>query len=169
MECNKIRRRVNCYFVRSIQAATATNPPSYGGFGSSHYKGLVMSDGPMQTQVRVLAHELGHILNLAGKRTGETDGLRFAAHSDDDPEFNSDVHQRRHDLWSRRRLMYYMTGLMASDRTDPAQGRYSFDGQDVGYGSDKVGHMITIKNLCNDDTDDEYTDARRAAPRLFRS
>jgi len=68
-------------------------------------------------------------------------------------------------LWSRRRLMYYMVGLQADERTG-AGGRYSFAGTDVGYGEGRSGHMITIKNLTGDPTDNEYTDARNKARTL---
>jgi hypothetical protein len=58
--------------------------------------------------------------------------------------------------------MYYMVGLQAAERTG-AGGRYKFAGTNVGYGNGRSGHMITIKNLVNDATDNEYTDARNAS------
>jgi hypothetical protein len=125
---------------------------------------LVVSDttSDIETQAHTLAHELGHILNLAAM--GHT--VSEDAHSDDDPQWNTTVPRRRHDLWTRRRLMYYMVGLNAADRTGPG-GRYAFDGRDAGYGNGRSGHMITIKNLTQDATDNEYTDARNRQATLF--
>lgn len=170
MGTNTVANRLNIYFVRSIQAAH-TGPgaaPNYIGFGSSASRGLVMSDniGDLETTAHTLAHELGHILTLAG--SGHT--VPQDAHSDDDPQWNADVRRRRHDLWSRRRLMYYMVGLQADERTGTGgtgiNGRYRFDGTDAGYGNGRSGHMITIKSLTQDNTDDEYTDARTRAATL---
>jgi len=162
MATNKVNNRLNIYFVRSIQAA---NPgggagPNYVGFGSAHHKGLVVSDniGDLETEAHTVSHELGHILTLAAM--GHTN--QYDAHSDDDPQWDATIANRRHDLWSRRRLMYYMVGLQAAERTG-AGGRYDFDGIDVGYGNGRSGHMLTIKNLANDSTDNEYTDARNQA------
>jgi hypothetical protein len=165
MGTNYVNNRINIYFVRAIQAA---NPgggaaPNYIGFGSSHHRGLVIADniGNVETTAHTISHELGHVLTLAG--SGHTDP--HDSHSDDDPQWNATVTRRRHDIWSRRRLMYYMVGLRASDRTG-AGGRYSFDANDVGYGAGRTGHMITIKNLTQDPTDNEYTDARNRARTL---
>jgi len=164
MATNRQARRLNIHFVRQIRTASADGSPFYIGFGSSAERGLVVSDtaDDLETQAHTLAHELGHILNLAGlQHTVDND-----AHSDDDPQWNEIVTRRRHDLWTRRRLMYYMVGLSAADRTGPG-GRYAFDGQDVGHGAGRSGHMITIKNLTNDHTDNEYTDARNRQATLF--
>jgi hypothetical protein len=62
--------------------------------------------------------------------------------------------------------MYYMGGLEAADRTGPG-GRYAFDGINAGYGDGVRGRMITIKNLTQDPTDSEYTDARNRQATLF--
>jgi len=166
MNTNRVNDRINIYFVREIQAAhTGPGPaPSYVGFGSSHHRGLVVSDslrGDLESDAHTMSHELGHILRLAA--IGHTDP--HDSHSDDDPQWNSTVARRRHDLWSRRRLMYYMVGLQAAERTG-AGGRYAFDGTDVGYGAGRSGHMITIKSLNQDPTDNEYTDARNTARTL---
>jgi hypothetical protein len=164
METNKVNRRLNIHFVRQIRAASANGQPFYIGFGSSSEKGLVVSDttSDLETQAHTLAHELGHILNLSGvQHTVPED-----AHSDDDPQWTAKVANRRHDLYTRRRLMYYMVGLNARDRTGTG-GRYAFDGRDVGYGNGRSGHMITIKHLNQDKTDNEYTDARNQQATLF--
>jgi hypothetical protein len=166
MNTNYVNNRVNIYFVRSIQSppdpVTGVSP-NYIGFGSSHHRGMVMSDniGDLETTAHTLSHELGHILTLAA--SGHTNA--FDSHSDDDPQWNATVTQRRHDLWTRRRLMYYMVGLSAADRTG-AGGRYTFDGTNVGHGNGRSGHMITIKSLVQDPTDNEYTDARVQARTL---
>jgi len=164
MATDRVDRRLNIHFVRQIRTASANGEPSYIGFGSSAEKGLAVSDTDtdLETQAHTLSHELGHILNLSG--VGHS--VREDAHSDDDPQWNTSVPARRHDLWTRRRLMYYMVGLDAADRTGPG-GRYSFDGTDAGYGEGRSGHMITIKNLTQDATDNEYTDARNRQATLF--
>jgi len=162
MATNKVNNRLNIYFVRGIQAASPGGGPgpNYVGFGSAYHKGLVISDniGDLETEAHTLSHELGHILTLAAM--GHTN--QYDSHSDDDPQWNATIANRRHDLWSRRRLMYYMVGLQAAERTG-AGGRYAFDGIDVGHGNGRSGHLLTIKNLTNDSTDNEYTDARNQA------
>lgn len=62
--------------------------------------------------------------------------------------------------------MYYMVGLNSDDRVGTG-GRYTFAGTDAGYGPGRSGHMITIKNLTQDATDNEYTDARNQQATLF--
>jgi hypothetical protein len=164
MATNRVDDRLNIHFVRQIRTASPNGQPFYIGFGSSSERGLVVSDttSDMETQAHTLAHELGHIMTLAAM--GHT--VSEDAHSDDDPQWNATVPRRRHDLWTRRRLMYYMVGLNAADRTGPG-GRYAFDGRDVGHGVGRSGHMITIKNLTQDATDNEYTDARNRQATLF--
>jgi len=164
MATDRVDRRLNIHFVHQIRTASADGKPFYIGFGSSAEKGLVVSDttSDLETQAHTLAHELGHILNLSG--VGHS--VPEDAHSDDDPQWNTSVPARRHDLWTRRRLMYYMVGLDAADRTG-AGGRYAFDGMDAGYGAGRSGHLITIKNLTQDATNNEYTDARNRQANLF--
>jgi len=164
MATNRVNRRLNIHFVRQIRTATASGAPFYIGFGSSAEKGLVVSDttSDQETQAHTISHELGHILNLAGIGHSVSED----AHSDDDPQWNTSVPARRHDLWTRRRLMYYMVGLNTDDRIGTG-GRYTFAGNDVGYGAGRSGHMITIKNLTQDATDNEYTDARARQASLF--
>jgi hypothetical protein len=163
MATNKVDGLVNIYFVRDIRSATASGNPRYNGFGSAGERGMVVRDrDPIQAQAETVAHELGHILTLAGQ--GHTNS--HDSHSDDDPHWSNTVPNRRHDLWSRRRLMYYMGGLEAADRTGPG-GRYAFDGINAGYGDGVRGRMITIKNLTQDPTDSEYTDARNRQATLF--
>jgi hypothetical protein len=164
MATNRVANRVNIYFVRQIQAADPAGAgPNYIGFGSSTHRGMVISDniGDVETTAHTVSHELGHILNLAGR--GHVDPLD--SHSDDDPKFDRVVAKRRHDLWSRRRLMYYGVGLTAAERTG-AGGRYAFGGTQVGYGEGRSGHMITIQHLTQDPTDNEYTTARTDAATL---
>jgi hypothetical protein len=164
MATNRVERRLNIHFVSVIRTASADGKPFYCGFGSSYEKGLVVSDSTvdMVSQAQTIAHELGHIMNLAGIAHSVPED----AHSDDDPKWSKKVTDRRHDLWSRRRLMYYMAGLNKEDRIGKG-GRYTFDGVDVGYGQQRVGYMITIKNLKNDATDNEYTNARDQQAKLF--
>ncbi len=164
MGTNTVASRLNLYFVRGIQAA---NPgggaaPNYLGFGSAAEQGMVAADSAdLDTSINLVAHELGHILNLSGRRAADPN----AAHSDDDPRWSATVTSRRHDIWTRRRLMYYMIGLQAAERTGPG-GRYAWDATSVGYGEGRTGRMITIKNLNQDLTDNEYTDARNQAATL---
>lgn len=167
MATNRVNRRLNLHFVRQIRTASATGEPFYIGFGSADAKGLVVSDttSDVETQAHTLAHELGHILTLASM--GHS--VREDSHSDDDPQWTKKEVNRRHDLYTRRRLMYYMVGLNAEDRRGPG-GRYTmydWDGTDVGYGRGRPGHMITIKHLDQDQTDNEYTDARNQQATLF--
>jgi hypothetical protein len=166
MNTNHVNNRLNIYFVRQIQSPpdlTTGVSPNYIGFGSSANLGMVVSDniGDLETTAHTISHELGHILTLAGSGHASA----FDSHSDDDPQFNNTVAQRRHDLWTRRRLMYYMVGLQADERTGPG-GRYAFGGTNVGYGNGRSGHMITVKNLSEDPTDNEYTDSRNRARTL---
>jgi hypothetical protein len=163
MATNKVDGLVNIYFARDIRSATASGNPRYNGFGSAGERGMVVRDrDPIQAQAETVAHELGHILTLAGQGHANS----HDSHSDDDPQWSNTVPNRRHDLFSRRRLMYYMGGLEAADRTGPG-GRYAFDGINAGYGDGVRGRMITIKNLTQDPTDSEYTDARNRQATLF--
>lgn len=164
MATNRVDRRLNVHFVHEIRTASANGEPFYIGFGSSAERGLVVSDtaDPLELQAHTLAHELGHILNLSG--VGHS--VPEDAHSDDDPQWNTSVPVRRHDLWTRRRLMYYMVGLNSDDRIGTG-GRYAFAGTDSGYGPGNPGHMITIKNLTQDATDNECADARNRQATLF--
>jgi len=172
MNTNTVANRVNIYFVRRIQSAHVGPgvAPNYIGFGSAWHKGCVIADniGDLETTAHTVAHELGHILNLAGRGHANA----HDSHSDDDPRWVAAWRRRRHDLWSRRRLMYFQVGLTASERTGQGHGdtggsgKYSYDGTDVGYGAGRSGHMITIKNLNQDPTDNEYTDARAQAATL---
>jgi hypothetical protein len=164
MATNRVARRLNIHFAREIRTASPSGDPRYIGFGSAAEKGLVVSDTTedLETQAHTISHELGHILNLAGINHS----VREDAHSDDDPQWNISVPIRRHDLWTRRRLMYYMVGLNSDDRVGTG-GRYTFAGTDAGYGPGRSGHMITIKNLTQDATDNEYTDARNQQATLF--
>jgi hypothetical protein len=166
MATGRVDRRLNIHFVHQIRTASANGSPFYIGFGSSSEKGLVVSDTTtdLETQAHTLAHELGHILTLSAM--GHT--VPEDAHSDDDPKWDTNVPNRRHDLWTRRRLMYYMVGLNSADRTGTG-GRYSFAGTDAGYGAGRSGHLITIMNLTQDATDNEYTTARNRQANLFTS
>ncbi len=165
MATNPVANRLNLHFVSGIQAAHtgAGAAPNYIGFGSSAEHGLVIADniGDQEYVAHTVAHELGHIVNLAGRGHTNT----FDSHSDDEPQFNATVASRRHDLWSRRRLMYYSVNLVADERTGTG-GRYPFGGINAGYGNGRAGHMITIKNLTQDHTDREYQDARTQAATL---
>lgn len=176
-----IDRMINIFFVNALQYAEKKNDEYVGGEEPSAVsdckRTIIFPDYKsikLELQAATLAHELGHCLKLAN-----VDSNR--AHSDDSP-INENDYERRHDIWSRRRLMYY-TAYLDPDVRIGRNGKYKigtyekkrgdklvyrYDGTDVGYGPNVMGRMITIKDLPNDETDGEYARARKALRELFR-
>jgi hypothetical protein len=99
---------------------------------------------------RVMAHEFGRMLRLTAARF---------CHSDD----RGIAECRRHDIWSRMRLMSKYIGYH-HDQPD-------WIWQDTTYGTFdsgamKAGDLLTLKNFDNDGSDGELARARRSAGNL---
>ena len=141
------RDAINIYFVRRIlkvgkkagtdeivvgdRAGEALSKRRAGKSGD----GILVADTDKGGDAAVVAHELGHYLDLD-------------AHSDDVPP----PADTRFDMWSVRRLMF--------SRLPPKDPPHR---NDVGYGPNLRGSMITLKRLKGDPNDGETAVARRRA------
>lgn len=90
-----------------------------------------------------LAHEFGHYLGLANNF-----GATQYSHAEDDPS----AANKKHDIYSMRRLMY--GGWPGDDR---AEGW----AHNVGYGHNASGGVVSVRNLPQDKTDNECFGARK--------
>jgi len=166
---NRVQNTVNAYFVpqiadgtvlpngtvrnpinRTIGVATSakTNPINFGLFVSD-----IAASG------QVIAHELGHLLNIVNDPTNEF----LHINTKTDPAIPGTGRVVRDDIVTRRRLMYAFTSLRR-DTTPPTRPYRD----DVGYGDRTVGGVLTIKQLDNDKTDQEVKDVRKTAAGLSR-
>jgi hypothetical protein len=157
---NRVANSANAYFVPQIANGTATNPinRTLGVATSARTEpasfGLLVSD--RASGGHVIAHELGHLLNIVNDPTNEFLHIDTIV----DPAIPGTGKRVRDDIISRRRLMF-------------SSLRFSLDAtraykDDVGYGARLAGHMLTIKQLNNDKTDDELREVRRTAAALSR-
>jgi hypothetical protein len=131
---NPVSWGINIYFVRAAnewEGLTYDNdiarPNGYGV--------VVTDEANANLDAWVLAHEIGHALNLdlhSGERVASTIWRR--------------------DIWSYRRLMWSFTGT-------PAAPPYH---NDVGYGAGTTGSMLTLKNFpdAQDPNDSECATSR---------
>jgi hypothetical protein len=139
------RFSINLYFVRrivfiddkGIENDSTAGLTSGNEVDSGH--GVILADADLGGDARVLAHELGHYLDLSD-------------HSDE----ASNRKVIRGDMWSIRRLMF--------SRVPPAEPPHRHD---VGYGAGLRGALLTLKDLKGDPNDGEVARARRRSLNPF--
>jgi hypothetical protein len=156
---NRLPHVLNTYFVPRLSFGNPNTANGFTGFGLSARTspttyGLFISDitGSGQT----IAHESCHVFNLIDDPTNQV------LHVDTRPVANNPSGaQFRDDLISRRRLMYSGLGFPIG----PLRPHLPYI-DDVGYGANIVGGMLTIKQLDNDPSDLEMQDAQRHARTL---
>lgn len=160
---NRVANTANAYFVPQIADGTVNNPidQTIGVATSAKTDplsfGLYVADIAVSGQV--IAHELGHLLNIVNDPTNEF----LHINTKTDPAFPGTGKVVRDDIITRRRLMYAFTGLLAD--TVPPTRAYR---DNVGYGNQVVGGMLTIKQHDNDKTDLELKEVRRTGAGLSR-
>ncbi len=170
---NRVNRRINAYFVPQI-----ANPAGVGrlftdinqvaGVANSAPRnrrtyGLFIADWANSFQT--IAHEIGHLFNVINDPTRSFDAH---ANTTPDPALAGTGRVIRFDTITRRRLMWAFTSIRLGN------GRFAASGashnltfrDDVGYGNDTVGGMLTIKQLNNDRSDLEMSEVRGVARRL---
>ena len=165
-QVNRVRRAINAYFVPQIANTTANNPiNATAGVATSARRdprnyGLFVADWANSFQV--IAHETGHLFNLVNDPTGRFLHINTAP----DPASPGTGRDVRFDTISRRRLLWAFTNFFAGN-TAPAPRLHDLAiRDDVGYGTNTPGGMLTIKQLNNDTSDLELADARRTAQAL---
>jgi hypothetical protein len=138
---------INVYCVQAIES----DSPGAKVMGETHDVdfiadagiGVILSDQAADKSGRVLAHELGHFLDLT--------------HADEDGKF----HHIRDDIWTENRLMWFGVLLDPIQLSDPPpanpQPGYRTD---IGYGLLRPGDLIDLKHLANDPVDGSLNLAR---------
>ena len=181
---------INVVFVPQIveldaaRATLTTGPDIVGGVASSATAnpttyGLFLADWAQEPQT--VAHEIGHILNLVNDPAGSgaSATLEFV-------HVNARDHRNqantvcpgtgvnvRDDIVSRRRLMWAYTDTSSKSQrqfppiTKPLQA-YNYENimayrKNAGYGDNKVGTMLTIKQFDADRTDLEMKEVQNSA------
>ena len=162
-------RAVNAIFVpqiaNAIPAGNNSTPPfgvagvANSARGNPLTYGLFVADFAAGGQV--IAHELGHLLNLVNDPSGQFVHINTV----NDPASPGTGRVVRDDVISRRRLMLAFTDFGLVSGAIPSNPLRVFR-DDVGYGSDTPGGMLTIKQLDNDKTDKELFEVRRRAVSL---
>jgi hypothetical protein len=170
---NRAAHSVNAYFVPAIveqasAVASSRQPGGIGGVGVSLVTnpadfGLLVADfvsdlaagsGTLPVDPHAIAHEVGHVLNLINDPAG-----RFVHVNREVDPSTGEEHDVRDDIVSRRRLLYAFTDFGGTASRHPYR-------DDVGYGDNSVGGMLSVKQLNNDPTDLEMAEVRRSAARL---
>ncbi len=134
---------------------------------------LVLADWAREGQT--IAHEVGHILNLVN----DPSAVRFvhvnARDSRNNPQVPGTGVNIRDDIVSRRRLMWAYTTIPTKclkqfPALNPggAAPVYNYENimsyrENVGYGVNKVGTMLTIKQLDEDRSDLEMKEVQKTA------
>jgi hypothetical protein len=170
---NRVAHSVNAYFIPAIVEQSSPDPGAHlpghiGGVGLNLVTnpsdfGLLIADfvlnvaagsGTVPVGAESIAHEVGHVLNLINDPAG-----RFVhVNREVDPSTGQE-HDVRDDIVSRRRLLYAYTDFGGTATLHPYR-------DDVGYGDNTVGGMLSVKQLNNDPTDLEMAEVRRSAARL---
>jgi len=177
-----IQGGLNIFFVPQIVASDA-GPDSIGGVASNARTDpnfmLIVADWSREGQT--IAHEVGHILNLINDPKPQPkfihSNTRTDTHSPD--RFPGTGKCVRDDIVSRRRLMWAFTEsdsdvlrnftpVQTDPVNDPNSWSYNFENimsyrENVGYGVDKVGTMLTIKQLDKDRSDLEMKEVQKTA------
>ena len=154
---DNLKNRINIYFVERLISSDKNGVETENTLGFALPRkawsgnpgpigACVKKDKDLFNLAQTVAHELGHVLDLTPNPS---------AHTDEDKNQKT----YRHDVWSRTRLMarYSVYGLNSPPR------RWQDTGYEKRVGGMACGSMISILNLSNDDTDNEYIIARRAA------
>jgi hypothetical protein len=168
---NRVAHSINAYFVPAIVELTdpknLVNPGTIGGVGLNlvtdpNHFGLLVADFVTDAttnqntpvDAHAVAHEVGHVLNLINDPTGQFVHVNRKV----DPATGRE-NNVRDDIVSRRRLLYAFTDFGGPDGDHPYR-------DDVGFGDNVVGPMLSIKQLNNDPTDLEMAEARKSAARV---
>ncbi|MGH9431413.1 MAG: hypothetical protein ACRD3T_07705 [Terriglobia bacterium] len=173
MALKRVAHSVNAYFVPTIVEQSSPDPAAHlpgfiGGVGLTLVGnpgnfGLLVADfvsdvtagsGTLPVAPHAIAHEVGHVLNLINDPSGRFVHVNREVNPSDGTE-----HNVRDDIVSRRRLLYAFTDFGGTDAQHPYR-------DDVGYGDNSVGGMLSVKQLNNDPTDLEMDEVRRSAARL---
>ncbi len=175
-----IQGGLNIFFVPQIVASDA-GPDSIGGVASYARTDpnfmLMVADWAGEGQT--IAHEVGHILNLINDPKPQPKFIHTNCREDN--RFPGTGKRVRDDIVSRRRLMWAFTSCpnrtlrspnFAPYRPDPgghpnywtynAENIMTFR-ENVGYGVNKVGTMLTIKQLDEDRSDLEMKEVQKTA------
>lgn len=166
---NRVANAVNAYFVPQIANPTAAgnaNTPinlvagvATSARTSRRTYGLFVAD--WATNFQVVAHETGHLFNLVNDPTNQFTHINTRT----DPASPGTGNPVRFDTISRRRLMWSFTNFFGGAPPVP-RGHDLAIRDDVGYGNDTPGGMLTIKQLNNDTTDLEMAEVRRTGAAL---
>ncbi|MGH9405569.1 MAG: hypothetical protein ACRD3D_07010 [Terriglobia bacterium] len=156
----RVAHSINAHFVPQLVGFSDTPPigaDQIGGVGVSLVLepdrfGLIVADWP---DAHAVAHEVGHVLNLINDPTGQF----VHANTFDDPSRPGTGRVVRDDIVTRRRLMYAFTSFGGPNVNHPYR-------DDVGYGADVVGDMLTVKQFNNDNSDLEMHEVQRSAGRI---
>ena len=173
-----IQGGLNIFFVPQIVASDA-GPDSIGGVASNARTDpdfmLMIADWAGEGQT--IAHEVGHILNLINDPKPQPKFIHTNCREDN--RFPGTGKCVRDDIVSRRRLMWAFTEsdsdvlrnftpYQPNPVGDPDNWTYNFENimsyrENVGYGVDKVGTMLTIKQLDKDRSDLEMKEVQKTA------
>jgi len=158
MATNRANHMINIYFVPQIGSAAEINSV-HGSANSVRTApttfGSLISDQAAATG-HAIAHELGHILNLINDPGAANPFIHADAVRQGGPAGMG--RQVRHDIITRRRLMFSTVDFPVT------VGMPYRD--DVGYGPDTAGDLLTVKQLNADRTDMEAQEVRRNAARI---
>lgn len=167
------RGRINAYFVPQI-----ANPVGVGNghTGINQVAGVANSAKNNQrtyglfiadwaNSFHTIAHESGHLFNVINDPTRLFD---FHANTTPDPALGGTGRVIRFDTISRRRLMWAFTSIRLGNSQFARSGASHNPAfrDDVGYGNDVPGGMLTIKQHNNDRSDLELNEVRSVARRL---
>lgn len=164
---NRQARAINAYFVPQIATSAATINSIAGMALSARTVrdryGLFIVD--WTNSFHAIAHEIGHLFNLPNDPTGQ---MPDHINTRPDAAIPGTGRVIRFDTISRRRLMWAFTRIRLGNSTlEPNRALHNLTFRDdVGYGNDTVGGMLTLKQLNNDKTDKEMAELQRTAAAL---
>jgi hypothetical protein len=166
---NRVASAINAYFVPQIANPTAAGAANTAinqvagvatsAIGNPTTYGLFIADWTVSFQS--IAHEIGHLFNIVNDPTNSFLHINTAP----DPAIPGTGRDVRFDTISRRRLMWAYTNFFPVPMPLP-RGHNLAIRDDVGYGNNQPGAMLTIKQLNNDKSDLEMAEVRRTAARL---
>lgn len=171
MQLNRVAGAINAHFVPQIantlvntdgspnNAVYATAGVATSAITDPTNYGLYVAD--WATSFQVITHECGHLFNIVNDPTNSFLHINTAP----DPAIPGTGRDVRFDTISRRRLLWAYTNFFGGVPTAP-RGHNLAIRDDVGYGNNQPGGMLTIKQLNNDRSDLEMGEVRRTAVRL---